>query len=588
METRELRLKYYDSLNQNNKIENNNNANEEINDDTNNETNSLLLSYQIPHKLQLYECLKMRNRVLDGSDTGCGKTYCAIAACKDLNLQPFIVCPKAVIPIWIEVCKIFDVEYFGISNYEMLKNCNYYTSNFEKTKCPYMDKNIEQNEEKPENKNMVKVKQTLYKDISSSNKEKPKKIKKKEKTSYTFYFPDNVMIIFDEAHRCKNISSETSKILLGMSACKNKIMLLSATISDKIECFKPFGIFFGFYKDPKQFKMWLSNKMKIKKNWVPDDLKLLPKYLLKDKMNKNESMSELDVIHSEIYPNYGSRIKIKELGELFPKTQVMAKCYYLENHKEIEELYCEINDALCELNAKEQSAECLAKIIYARQKIEMLKVTIFMELIQEALDGNWSVVVFVNFLETMNYLCYHLQSATKEIGGISIVVGGQSIDERNSNIDNFQNNKKRLLIATMQSGGVGLSLHDIHKTHPRMSIISPTWSGQDQKQCLGRIHRANGTPSIQKIVYVAKTYEEKICQIIKDKFTTIDAINDGIHEEIEIQKDALEEIEKCKEPKKTNKNDNVDFDKIEPIETRLKKVNKKKYKTHTTDKNKKI
>ncbi len=38
-----------------------------------------LLSYQVAHTLQLMECLKLKNRVLDASDTGTGKTYCAIA-----------------------------------------------------------------------------------------------------------------------------------------------------------------------------------------------------------------------------------------------------------------------------------------------------------------------------------------------------------------------------------------------------------------------------------------------------------------------------------------------------------------------------
>jgi predicted fused transcriptional regulator/phosphomethylpyrimidine kinase len=60
-----------------------------------------------------------------------------------------------------------------------------------------------------------------------------------------------------------------------------------------------------------------------------------------------------------------------------------------------------------------------------------------------------------------------------------------------------------------------------------MSIISPTWSGQDIKQVLGRIHRAGSqTPAIQKIVYCAKTYEDKLLEIINQKIKNIDAIND--------------------------------------------------------------
>ena len=34
--------------------------------------------------------------------------------------------------------------------------------------------------------------------------------------SFRFYLPLNVIIIFDEAHRCKNTSSLTNKLLEGL------------------------------------------------------------------------------------------------------------------------------------------------------------------------------------------------------------------------------------------------------------------------------------------------------------------------------------------------------------------------------------
>ena len=93
-----------------------------------------------------------------------------------------------------------------------------------------------------------------------------------------------------------------------------------------------------------------------------------------------------------------------------------------------------------------------------------------------------------------------------------------------------------------QAGGVGISLHDIHGNHPRMSIISPSWSGQEMRQTLGRIHRAGSkTPAIQKIVYVAKTYEEQMCNIIKTKLRNIDALNDGDLNEYNLEKIDYEE-----------------------------------------------
>ena len=47
-----------------------------------------LLDYQILHVQNLIGALNNNNIAIDTSDTGCGKTYCALAICKQLNLEP--------------------------------------------------------------------------------------------------------------------------------------------------------------------------------------------------------------------------------------------------------------------------------------------------------------------------------------------------------------------------------------------------------------------------------------------------------------------------------------------------------------------
>ena len=67
-----------------------------------------------------------------------------------------------------------------------------------------------------------------------------------------------------------------------------------------------------------------------------------------------------------------------------------------------------------------------------------------------------------------------------------------------------------------QAGGTGLSLHDEHGNHPRMSLISPSFSAIDLRQALGRIHRATGvTPAIQKIVFANDTVEMGVCKAVR-------------------------------------------------------------------------
>jgi superfamily II DNA or RNA helicase len=429
-----------------------------------------LHKYQIDHTYKLLNILQNKSTALDASDTGTGKTYTAIKVCEFLSLRPFIICPKAVINNWISVCKDNETELFGIANYELIKGGNYYTEKLEKTRCPYMD--------------------------SDNYTEKQKK--------FIFYLPSNILLIFDEAHRCKNYKTATSRLLLAAKKSNNKILLLSATITDKIKCFIPFGIIFGFYKELIGYKLWIQNQINIKKQYF----------------NLGGDELILRIIHSSIFPHYGSRMKISELGNQFPQNNIISQCCHLDNYDEVDKLYLEINKALLELKNKELKLQASGKIIRARQKIEMLKVPIFLDLYQEAKDSGFSVVIFVNFRATMNYLCNRLKCDC-------IINGDQNLEMRQNCIDEFQSNKKKLIICMIQAGATGISLHDVQSgKNPRISLISPTWNAIDLKQCLGRIYRSGGTNCIQKIVYVANTYEDKICEIISEKLKNISLIND--------------------------------------------------------------
>ena len=439
-----------------------------------------LLGYQLPHMLQLQETMSLNDCILDASDTGTGKTYTALALCKTLKKDPFIICPKSVIPSWLSAAKHFSMDIFGIANYELLKGCKYYTNQLEKVDCPYMDV------------------------VNTPADSKKKKIKK----DFIFQLPSNVMVIFDEAHRCKNYKSITSRLLISIKKTNCKTLLLSATITDKIICFKPFGVVFGFYDDLKKFNVWIRRQLKM--NTI--------KYKNAD---TSDDEIKLKIIHDNIFPGKGSRMKIKELGDLFPKNQIVSQSYLCNDYDKVQNNYDIINDALEDLKKKEKRAEALGKIIRARQKIEMYKVPIFIDLAEEALDSKYSVVIFVNYRETMNLLAHHLKADC-------LIHGDQNMDERQSCIEDFQANRRNIIIAIMQAGGVGISLHDLHGGHPRMSLISPTWTGQDIKQALGRIHRAGSkSPALQRIVYCSGTYEDQLSTIITNKITTIDAINDG-------------------------------------------------------------
>jgi hypothetical protein len=269
--------------------------------------------------------------VIDASDTGSGKTYCAIAVCNLLKLTPFIVCPKSVIANWKNVCDEFQIKYLGISNYESLKSGKYYTQNYEKVKCPYMDIIPTKYTEKmkiKEEKDEEEIDSQDLSQISKLKKEAPALYKYIEKTKhdYQFYLPKDSLVIFDEAHRCKNWSSQTSNLLIAMNKCDCKIMMLSATLTDKIDCFKPFGIVLNFYKTlPEHLIKYFPIIYDIGDNVIEMDRiegVVFSELLVSKSLTEKQLVSLLDTINNiysdidaknnnNIYLNYASKIETR-------------------------------------------------------------------------------------------------------------------------------------------------------------------------------------------------------------------------------------------------------------------------------------
>lgn len=454
------------------------------------EIRNKLLTYQVQHTESLIESLKNNGRALDASDTGTGKTYTAIAVAKMLGLKPFIICPKSVIQTWSDVLDFYDCPYYGISNYELIQNCRHYeTWGSEKSTCSFVTR--EQKDVKPKKKEDIKLKDVLDR-IKETQTGKNKK-KKKIKYVYKWDFPKDVLVIMDEAHRCKNKKTNTSSILISISQGQCKILMLSATIADKPITFEVCGYVLGIFSNIRNAKYWLKRYC-------------------------GESMKP---VFEKLYPKYASRMKISNLGNLFPENTIKCECIHMENAKEIAEQYKIIEDAVAQIQKDEEGAGGIGAIMKARMKVEQLKIPTILNKSREYLKQGFSVSIFVNFTGT-------LLTLSEELDTNCVIYGEQTIEDRFSNIKRFNNNESNIIICNIKAGGVGISLHDTNGEHPRVSLISPTWSAQDLLQALGRIHRANGkTDTIQEIIFCKDTVESYICQNVRSKIQNIADINDG-------------------------------------------------------------
>jgi superfamily II DNA or RNA helicase len=433
------------------------------------EVSDKLFDYQILHVFNMITAFRSFNILLDGSDTGTGKTFSGIAVCKQLNLQPFIICNKIGIKNWQDVCKIFNVNPITIINYETIRNGKFYNNN-KLTDCEYFD--LE---------------------------------------THTWKLPRNSIVIFDEVHKCKNQKTANGQLLMSTKTGKFKVLMLSATISDTPKAFNIFGYMLDFYKKMSQANNWIKGMLREDMGYIGD--------------NKNI----LSAINKNIYPFRGSRMRIAELGNRFPQNQVSADCYNISKEKEIEvnQLFEKIhllNNLLKSSsnsnNNNTNNGKFLADIIKVRQLLESIRNEIFVELVNEYLDNGYSVVIFVNFTKTIHELSRLLNTTC-------IINGEISYEQQIKNTENFQNNSEKVIICNIKAGSASISLHDLHGV-PRVSLISPTFSSTDIQQALGRISRIGAkTPALQRIIYCANTCEEVICERVKSKLGFLSKLNDN-------------------------------------------------------------
>ena len=111
----------------------------------------------------------------------------------------------------------------------------------------------------------------------------------------------------------------------------------------------------------------------------------------------------LKKLHTDIFINRGVRLTRDTIPN-FPESEIIAECYNMDDAdvKKINECHAEMQKELKELAklTKTDKASELTAILRARQQIELVKVPLFIDMIEEGLENGMSVVVFVNFTET--------------------------------------------------------------------------------------------------------------------------------------------------------------------------------------------
>lgn len=431
-----------------------------------------LRSWQIDAASKLVAAIKHWNAAIDGSDTGTGKTYTACAVARDLGYNIVVVCPKAVIKSWNKVLrKHFKMgdKILGIINYEKLR-----TGRKDSTVASYV--------------------------LSRSSK----------RSVFTWKLPKKTLIVWDESQKLKNWKTKNAKMCVQAIKEGYPMLFCSATNATNPLEMRAVGLALKMFKGGnKDYYQWARAHGVYDGNWG---------------LEFNNDPTVLRKLHKDVFEKRGVRLRRDTIPN-FPASEVISDVYNMddEDTKRINQIYDEMQVELKQLEKikKGDGDSELTIRLRARQKIELVKVPLFVDMIEEALEQGFSVAVFLNFTETINALSTRLET--------QCIFDGKTPDKvRDRNVELFQEDKQRIILVNVQSGGAGLSLHDLNGKFPRMSLISPTDSPVYMRQALGRIWRDDAkTKSIQRIVCVANTVEENVCRNVQLKLDNLDMLNDG-------------------------------------------------------------
>lgn len=434
-----------------------------------------LRPWQVASVSKIVTALNKTGCAIDGSDVGVGKTYVATAVARELKMKILVVCPKAVMQSWQRVIlghfKMKD-SLAGIINYEQIRTG--------KSDSPFAS--------------FVENKKT-------------------HKKKFVWKIPKNTLIIWDESQKLKNWKTKNSKTCMEALKQGYKMLFCSATNATNPLELRTVGTCLKLFKTANSYYQWCYEHGVSKGRF---GLEFTSDNFVRQKVLKK--------LHKDIFIQRGVRLTRDTIPD-FPASEIIADCYNMDDMdvKKINDCHAEMEKELKKLAklTKVDKASELTAILRARQQIELIKVPLFIDMIEEGLEHGMSVVVFVNFTET-------LQAIAKRLNTLCIFDGKTKEEVRQQSVDDFQAGKEKVILVNIQSGGSGLNLHDLSGEHPRLALISPSYSAVLMRQATGRVWRDSAkSKSVQKIVFVASTVEEDVCDKVKSKLTNLDLLNDG-------------------------------------------------------------
>jgi len=392
--------------------------------------------HQVDNARALVASIRRINAGLDTSDTGTGKSLTALIVAAALEREPFVICPLSVGPGWEDKMAAVGIK-GGWLNYEKARRGGW---------TP----------------------------------------------------PENSLVIFDEAHRCKSASSQQAQLLVRASST-NPVLLLSAT---------PFS-------SPMETRALLHATRLCEWNrWYS----MLPKFGCRRNRFINNAWqwdgreSSITMLRSMLADRMVKTKWTDVTG--FPDLLIQPEAVSVSDPAAVDK-------ALRVIAAGDKTD--LTKMLHARMVVELAKVPAMSDMALDAEAQGHRVVAFFNFTESLRMFA--------DLTATTAVIDGTTPSKQRAAIIRSWHTpgtvSARFLACNIAAAKEGIDLHDTIGI-PVLALHSPTWSAQDARQAFGRTHRVGArSRSVQKILFAAGTLDERVLKTMRRKSDNIDLLTDS-------------------------------------------------------------
>lgn len=461
------------------------------------------------------------NKVIVGDKPGLGKTAQAIAAVVAKKAFPcLIVCPSTLKYNWkseIEekwtACKAEILDNSIGRTWQFLYQCGmaqFFIVNYESLKKFFVQRI--NTPAKPEGETPKRKTAFMLKDV----------VFKQEASLFA-------SLIVDEAHRCKEITTQQTKLVKGLSIGRKMCLLLTGTpvVNTPEDLISLLGILdhFGNRSPFGTYKQFKNRFCSTDRNW--DKLQVL--------LRNN---------------CYYSREKKDVLKDLPEKTRTVVKCD-ITTRREYEDALTDLSDYLVRYqdadDEKVQRAmrgEVMVRIGILKNISARGKLNSVAEYVGDLLASGEKMILFVHLKDVAKMLKGFFPSAVT-------ILGEDGMEEREAAVQKFQNDPKtQLIICSIKAAGVGLTLTAAHT----VGFVELPWHGADCEQCEDRAHRIGQKDSVDCLYFLGKdTIDEHIYQIIQKKIGMARAITGERNETREEVLDSLIELLSKNKKERSNK-----------------------------------